>query len=161
MQSSVVPGTDAWLPASWRGRPGSFVALMTLYESNWHRLAALLPRVRELEGVHVSRAPGECDLLVSVIEHSRYTSVLCLTYLFDEEGTTLEEPALEVRVYHDAGLAEACRAGAVRTHAGLRRLEAQLPATLDERWRRNVMLNKWLEYLVDTGHGLARAHEPR
>jgi uncharacterized protein YqiB (DUF1249 family) len=27
-----------------------------------------------------------------------------------------------------------------------------LNSELDDRWRRNTMLNKWLEYCVDRGH---------
>jgi uncharacterized protein YqiB (DUF1249 family) len=37
-------------------------------------------------------------------------------------------------------------------HAELRRLMRKNRGELDARWRRNVILNKWLEYLSDQGH---------
>ena len=37
-------------------------------------------------------------------------------------------------------------------HAELRRLSKVHHRELDDRWRRNVVLNKWLEYLTDHGH---------
>ena len=149
--------SDAWLRVSWRARPGSFLALMSLYESNWLRLRALLGDIRQLSGRAVSRIDGDCDLEVTLLERSAYTSVLRLTYLF-ADGPSLREPDLEVRVYHDAELAEASQVGSVQSHAALRQIDAALPGTLDRRWRRNMLLNKWLEYLTDTGHVPSNLH---
>jgi len=36
--------------------------------------------------------------------------------------------------------------------------EAELE--LDRRWRINMMLNKWLDYLFDVGHSLGKGHSP-
>ncbi len=145
--------SDTWLRASWRARPGSFVALMSLYESNRVRLGALLGDVRGLQGTLRSSVPGECTLEVVVLEQSAYTTVLVLNYLFDEATGVAREPALEVRLYHDADLAEASRVGTQEPRGPLRAIDRLLPASLDARWRRNILLNKWLEYLADTGHG--------
>ena len=46
---------DSLCVTSWRARPVSFVSLMTLYESNYIRLGALLGDVRRLRGALVSR----------------------------------------------------------------------------------------------------------
>jgi hypothetical protein len=37
-------------------------------------------------------------------------------------------------------------------HPGLRHIRATLSAALGERWLRNMMLNKWLDYCTDCGH---------
>jgi uncharacterized protein YqiB (DUF1249 family) len=50
---------DTNCAVSWRARPGSFVSLMTLYESNYIRLAALVPELHTIEGEHVSRVKGD------------------------------------------------------------------------------------------------------
>ena len=76
----------------------------------------------------------------------------------DEAPEPLRLPDLEVRVYHDAALAEASRLGAPRSHPALGPVDARLPAALDIRWRRNILLNKWLEYLADTGHAPGTFH---
>ena len=44
---------------SWRARPVSFVSLMSLYESNYLRLRALVGDVRRHAGEHVSRVSGD------------------------------------------------------------------------------------------------------
>jgi len=137
---------------SWRARPVSFVSLMTLYESNYIRLRSLLGDARGLVGRAVSRAPGDLDLHVEALEHSPYTTILRLTYLFEEPGATVADPDLEVRVYHDARLAEASRCARWVRHPGLAGLRDGLPLALGERWLRNMLLNKWLDYCAERGH---------
>jgi hypothetical protein len=149
--------SDSLCTASWRARPRSFVSLMTLYESNYVRLGWLLPDVRRLIGSTLSHAAGDCPLEVRVVEHSRYTSTLTLTYLLEDGDGPIRAPDLEVRVYHDARVAEAC--GEARQHARspLRGMAEALPRDLDRRWARNMLLNKWLEYCADRGHSFAPA----
>ena len=77
--------SDALSIVSWRSRPRSFVALMSLYESNYLRLASLAGDLRHLADVRVSRVPDDCDLRLSVTERSPYTTSFDLTYLFDPE----------------------------------------------------------------------------
>jgi hypothetical protein len=137
------------------------VALMSLYESNRVRLRSLLGEVRSLQGTWHSSVEGECTLEVVVLEQSAYTTGLLLNYLFDEVTGMVKEPALEVRLYHDADLAEASRVGTQEPRGPLRVIDRLLPASLDARWRRNILLNKWLEYLADTGHGPDTIHAVR
>jgi uncharacterized protein len=152
---------DTLTLVSWRSRPRSFVALMSLYESNYLRLASLAGDLRQLAGVRVSRVVDDCDLRLTVTERSPYTTSLELTYLFtDAEGLTTY-PDMRVRVYHDARLVEAQewapdahpQSGARHEHEILRRLRGAAERELDQRWARNTMLNKWLEYCIDRGHG--------
>jgi uncharacterized protein YqiB (DUF1249 family) len=143
---------DSQCVTTWHARPVSFVSLMTLYESNYIRLRRLAGDVRRLSGDLLSRVHGECDLHLSVVEHSRYTSILRLTYLFEEAAGAVADPDLELRVYHDARLAEASGCGRWVLHPGLRHIRSRLSATLGDRWLRNMMLNKWLDYCTDRGH---------
>lgn len=122
--------TDALAAVSWRARPKSFVALMALYESNYLRLGWLTGNPGALPDFAVSRVEGDCELRLSVLERSRYTTTIQLTY------ASLALPELRVRIYHDARVAEVQGA------------EGGAPA----RWARNMLLNKWLEYCADRGH---------
>src|ERR1044072_8535974 len=97
---------DTNCAVSWRARPGSFVSLMSLYESNYIRLAWLVPDLHTVEGSHVSRVAGDCALHLAVDERARYTTTFRLTYVFDDAGAPLADPDLQIRVYHDARLAE-------------------------------------------------------
>jgi uncharacterized protein YqiB (DUF1249 family) len=143
---------DQWCETTWRARPGSFVSLMTLYESNFVRLGWLVGDLRSISERSVSRADSDCDLYLTPLELSRYTSVFRLTYEFPLEGECIRDPDLEVCVYHDARLAEVRSFRGFRRHSDLARVESGLKRELDQRWARNMMLNKWLEYCAERGH---------
>ena len=143
---------DQWCRTSWRARPGSFVSLMTLYESNFLRLGWLVKDLRGVATDRVSRSPSDCDLHLMPVELSRYTSVFRLTYEFYVETQWVRDPDLEVCVYHDARLAEVRGLCGVQRHPQLAQLQTELKRELDQRWARNMMLNKWLEYCAERGH---------
>lgn len=144
---------DALSIVSWRSRPRSFIALMSLYESNYLRLASLAGNLRELSGVRLSRVPDDCELRLSVTERSPYTTSLDLTYVFEEAAGVSTYPDMRVRIYHDARLCEAQEWSVQHDHEALRKLRGLAERELDQRWARNTMLNKWLEYCIDRGHG--------
>jgi uncharacterized protein len=145
--------SDTLSIVSWRSRPRSFVALMSLYESNYLRLAALAGDLRRLADQSVSRVADDCDLRLNVNERSPYTTSLDLTYLFTAESGISTYPDMRVRIYHDARLVEAQEWATQHDHEALRRLRGLAERELDQRWARNTMLNKWLEYCIDRGHG--------
>lgn len=150
--SVEVLASDTNCAVSWRARPGSFVSLMSLYESNYIRLAWLVPNLEAIAQAQVSDVAGDCPLHLVVDERSRYTTTLRLTYMFEEEAGPLADPDLQIRVYHDARLAEVQSCARWHRHAMLEALRSQAARDLGDRWLRNVMLNKWLDYCVERGH---------
>ncbi|HEX4052110.1 MAG TPA: DUF1249 domain-containing protein [Steroidobacteraceae bacterium] len=150
---------DTDLPVSWRAQPRSFVALMSLYESNHVRFLRLAGDPARLSGTLVSRVSGDCELQLSVLEHMPYTSSLELTYLLSLDGArgagrpTLRIPNLRLRAYHDARLLEVeCPPSPAATGR-----PGRAERELRQRWARNMMLNKWLEYCAERGHRFAEA----
>jgi len=133
-------------------RPGSFVALMALYESNYLRLLNLVPELDRLDGCFRSRVAGDCELHLEVIERSRYTTTVSMTYHFAADDGLLLDPDMLVRAYFDGELAEVMAMGKQQRHRTLRRIVTAHKQELDLRWRRNMILNKWLDYLYDQGH---------
>ncbi len=133
-------------------KPKSFIGLMSLYDSNYFRLNHLIPELHRLDGYFRSRVAGDCDLHVEILERSRYTVTMALSYFFEEEGVRIADPDMKVRVYLDGQLAESLGFSGEHRHAAFRRLSRMHRAELDTRWRRNIILNKWLEYLMDQGH---------
>lgn len=105
---------------------------MALYESNYVRLGWLAGDPGGLCDVAASRIEGDCELRLTVCERARYTTTIELTY------APIGMPDLRIRVYHDARLAEAVGGNGMH-----------------ERWTRNMLLNKWLEYCVERGHRFA------
>ena len=143
---------DQWCETSWRAQPGSFVSLMTLYESNFVRLRWLVRDLRAITDRVVSKTASDCDLYLTPMDLSRYTSVFRLTYEFGDHTACIRDPDLEVCVYHDARLAEVRSFRGFDRHPQLSRLQSGLKRELDQRWTRNMMLNKWLEYCAEQGH---------
>lgn len=133
-------------------RPRSFAGLMSVYESNYLRLLHLIPELERLDGCYRSRVAGDCDLFVDVLERSRYTVTLSLTYYFESDAGRIADPDMQVRAYLDGQLAEAMILSAEHRHAEFRRLVREHGLELNKRWRRNVVLNKWLDYLIEQGH---------
>jgi uncharacterized protein YqiB (DUF1249 family) len=125
---------------------------MSLYESNYLRLRQLIPEIERLDGCFRSRVAGDCDLYVEILERCRYTVTLSLTYHFEGEQGSIANPDMTVRVYLDGALAESMGLGAGQRHERLRKLVSSHRRELNKRWRRNIILNKWLEYLSDQGH---------
>ncbi len=132
---------------------------MGLYESNYLRFVQLAGDPTRLAGTLVSRVAGDCELQLAVLEHMPYTSTLILTYVLTAAADSPAErlPDLRLRAYHDARLLEAEEFQAQhKTHGqGVRPGEREL----HQRWARNIMLNKWLEYCAERGHRFA-AQEP-
>jgi uncharacterized protein YqiB (DUF1249 family) len=163
---------EADIRVSWRARPRGFVALMSLYESNYLRFLHLAGDPTRLSGTLVSRIDGDCELRLAVLEHMPYTSMLALTYLLPsgDNGGLERLPDLRLRAYHDARLLEADQwrqqhpaqsaqqspqqsgQQSVKEHNTRRRDPHNGERELHQRWTRNMMLNKWLEYCVERGH---------
>jgi len=133
-------------------KPRSFVGLMSLYESNYLRLLHLVPELEHLDGCFRSRVAGDCDFYLQILERERYTVTMALTYYFEADTGRTADPDMIVRAYLDGRVAEAMSLGCKHCHVELRRLYRNHEKELGERWTRNVILNKWLEYLLDQGH---------
>ena len=166
---------DAVTLVSWRSRPRTFVALMALYESNFQRLTWLTGELARLAGKHRSVVRDDCDLLLSVTERSPYTTTLNLTYHLTDspapvsagpastqgdsagDAAASDYPDMSIRIYHDAHLVEAQEWAGTHPHAHLQALRRRAERELDQRWARNMMLNKWLEYCLERGHRFSPA----
>ncbi|MET0293336.1 MAG: DUF1249 domain-containing protein [Steroidobacteraceae bacterium] len=150
---------EALLPVSWRSRPRSFVALMSLYESNYIRLRSLCGgQFPTSLGEYRSTVEGDLDLLLEVVEVAPYTTTLSLTYLLPaaEGGEGVERfPDVRIRLYSDARLGEAQEWASRHSHPALRALRRDAERELDQRWALNMMLNKWLDYCMERGHRFA------
>ena len=143
---------DSYLVPQTVVKPRSFVGLMALYESNFLRLLRLIPEIARLDGCFRSRVAGDCDLHIEILERNRYTVTLSLTYHFKTDNGLLTDPDMTVRAYLDGQLAEAMAVGDKHRHTMLRGLIREHRQELDLRWQRNIVLNKWLDYLSDQGH---------
>lgn len=146
--------------------PGSFGGLMALYEGNFIKLNHLLGDIRKTAGDrYLSAGTADCDLFLTVESSVRYTQVFRLTYLFQDEdfggeNRLIADPDLCVRVYLDARLVEVAGWAAHHQHDVLKSLQRRFTRELDRRWANNMMLGKWLDYLLDMGHSFRPVSDP-
>ncbi len=136
--------------------PGTFAALMDLYERNYINMRRLIPVMPPASAICISRVSGNLDLHLRVVERNRYTSELRLSYQFiQDNGAMTTEPNLLIRVYHDAQLAEVM-AAQPRHYAALTADLLLNPRAngvgLRTRWQINRFLFKWLTYCLRQGH---------
>jgi len=144
------PGVELLSP-----RYADFAALMELYENNYLRLRRLCPDLDQVEGVWVSKVAGASDLHLTVLERTRYTTRLHLTYAFASGNGVRRQPDLVIRMFHDARQAEV-----VGRHCRRRGEDITLDAVagvpgLACRWRHNRFLFKWLGFCLVQGHRFA------
>ena len=124
--------------------------LVELCEHNYALLQRLMPELREMRGAYAAALPEHADLHLDVLEHSRYTSLIHLTYYFAHPKGRQPEPDATLRVYHDARELEVVE---------LRQANTVLSATplyeepgLANKWELNWFVNKWLAYCVAAGY---------
>ncbi|MBL8250415.1 MAG: DUF1249 domain-containing protein [Candidatus Competibacter sp.] len=147
--------SPAHQPSLTRTDPGTFTALMDLYECNYINIRRLIPVMPRKPTALVSRVPDGLALHFQLLERFRYTSEMSLTYWFGNQEMGFAEPDLRIRVYHDARMAEVF-------YGQLRRLPAfdaealhdrgSNGVSLYRRWKINRFLFKWLNYCLRQGH---------
>ena len=130
----------------------NFAGLMEIYECNYIRIRNLVPDIDAMPDVVTSRVDGGLDLHLRVIERCRFTTTFNLTYCFTDPDGRFPAPDLQVRMYHDAQVAEVLSCGRRRglRHALYNRTYHSY--SLAEKWRMNRFLQKWLGYCLMQGH---------
>ena len=131
-----------------RGRaanPRSFAGLMELYEQNYMRLRNIAPDLTVADEM-VSSVPDHQDLFLSITQRCRYTTMLRMTYQFEDEDKLLFEPDLHLKVYHDARVVE------VQQLQSRSRGPLYLADLIEQKWMMNRFLYKWLGYCLYQGH---------
>ncbi|MDQ2068395.1 DUF1249 domain-containing protein [Natronospira bacteriovora] len=126
---------------------------MSLYEGNYRRLRTLVEALDAPPAHAISRVPGDLPLHLEVLERCPYTSTLRLTYWFDADREPVwPDPDLIVRIYHDARMAEVTSCCEFHRHRILRPWVTPGGEEIRQRWARNQMFHKWLEFCIENGH---------
>jgi len=123
----------------------SFAGLMELYEHNYMRLRNIAPDLKVADEM-ISTVAEHQDLFMSITERCKYTTMLRMTYQFEEEGQLLFEPDLHLKVYHDARVVE------VQQFHSRTRGPLYMANLIEQKWMMNRFLFKWLGYCLHQGH---------
>lgn len=134
--------------------PSRFAWLMGLHAENYHRLRRLFAPARLTPGTYRSSLDDGLDLRLDIVRHHRYTTDLNLTYCVPDPVTGESTPSAELRMYHDAKLAEVLHCDAGTRLARVLGRVAPARDVCRRRLRMGSFLNRWLEYLAEQGHSL-------
>jgi uncharacterized protein YqiB (DUF1249 family) len=134
---------------------------MALYEANFLKLNQLVANLDNRAGVSVSYSEEDCNLYLCIGQRAKYTCDLRLTYLFPDLGGSIADPDLVARVYLDARMAEVRGWIDEHRHTVLQSLDRRYSRVLDRCWVRNIMFSKWLDYLLEKGHGFSTGDAPQ
>ena len=132
------------------------VGLQAACEANYARLMRLLPQMREVRGSRrVALSQGERllgVLALEVVEACPYTTTLQVRQEYSLPW--LPSPQLEVRVYHDARMAEVVAAENARRFRSVYSYPNADMHQPDEKSQLNLFLGEWLSHCLACGHEL-------
>ncbi len=134
--------------------PGSFVGLMTLYESNYIKLNYLFPKIRQYNTDKSIKSLFGNDIHLGINKKTKYTMIISMTYSFEEIDIIEYEPNLTIKIYFDSRSAEVIGVGKLNKKSRLRDITYQNKNIINQLWRRNIILNKWLDYIIDCDYSI-------
>ncbi|WP_160488945.1 DUF1249 domain-containing protein [Pseudomonas sp. 8AS] len=133
------------------------VELQAACEANYARLLRLLPDMRDGQGERrVALSQGDLllgVLVLQVLEACPYTTTLSVSQ--EHSLPWLPVPRLEVRVYHDARMAEVVSAENARRFRSIYSYPNAAMHQPDEKTQLNLFLGEWLSHCLACGHELA------
>lgn len=126
--------------------------LQAICEANYLRLLRLMPAmaVQDELRIVVDADDGQHQMLVMrVLERCRYTTTLQVRH--ERRHEWLAPPSMEVRLYHDANMAEVVAAYNRRRFKGVYPYPNEQMLQPDEKYQLNSFLGEWLGYCQQYG----------
>ena len=140
-------------PNGLRKRP-QLKRLQYVQEEIYRQLHLLIPDQVAFHDSLVSRVPGSPILRLEILERHKYTTFLRLTYEFRQGQASTYAPDAHIRFYHDAHVAEATSFNVSQGCTRTAHPSYPPKQLLQQTWRRNRALDRWLDYLLKQGHSV-------
>ena len=80
--------------------------------------------------------------------------IISMTYSFEESEIIEYEPNLTIKIYFDSRSAEVICIGTLSKKSKLRDITYQNKDIINQLWKRNIILNKWLDYIIDCDYSV-------
>lgn len=126
-------------------------------EMNYLRLQKILPPALQ-DGQLLRFEMGTSQLEITVIEQAPYTAMLELR--LNRASGSWTRATLQVRMYHDAALAEVVASKGGRPLRPRYHYPNSAMYQRDEKAQRNRFLGEWLSYCLRCGHSLENPLKP-
>lgn len=122
--------------------------LEQICESNYHKLLMLIPDLLTFKATAIGHAPNNTKLHVKVIESTPYTMTVELSHCFNINLDEFLEPAVKIRIYLDAQLAEVLSDHVRASVAHVFKNPGLSREIMNYKWRLNYFLQKWLDHIL-------------
>jgi uncharacterized protein len=124
------------------------LCLEQICESNYHKLLKLIPDLLTFKDKAVGLAPNNTTLHITVIESTPYTMTVQLSHCFIKNLDEFIEPAVKIRIYLDAQLAEVLSDHVRDSVAQVFKNQGLSREIMNYKWRLNYFLQKWLDHCL-------------
>ena len=124
------------------------ICLEQVCESNYQKLFRLIPDLMLFKETALGIAPLHTTLYLEIIERTPYTLTLELSHCFNKNNDDFMAPAVKIRVYLDAHLAEVLSDHARDGVAKVFKDPGLSREIMNYKWRLNYFLQKWLDHCL-------------
>ena len=128
--------------------------VLDLCAENYHLLRRLVPAISELSQDYSVMTEHESRLYLEILEQTPYTTVIHLTFCFDIDGEKHLDPDAVFRLYHDARELDVI---SIKQDT-LPYLPNYIAPSLEDKWKLNTFVSKWLRYLLAEDYCFLSAH---
>lgn len=128
------------------------LCLEKLCESNFHKLFCLIPNLCSFKQHATGETTNKPSLHLKIIERTKHTLTVELSHTFNENLNSFIEPAVKIRIYLDANLAEVLKDHVRPVVSKVYADPAQSVEIMNYKWRLNYFLQKWLDHCLQTNY---------
>lgn len=132
------------------------LCLEKICESNYQKLFRLIPNLRSFDQTAVGLTRNKPALYLEVLERNPYTLTIELSHCFDQQLAELIVPAVKIRIYLDAQLAEVLRDIDRPAVDKVYQNPGSLVEIRNYKWRLNYFLQKWLDHCLKTEYRFSK-----
>ncbi|MGY6276112.1 DUF1249 domain-containing protein [Methylomonas sp. MgM2] len=135
------------------------LCLESICESNYHKLLYLIPNLHSLKKTAIGHTDNHPALHLDILERNPYTLTIELSHRFKQPFSELFAPAVKIRIYLDAKLAEVIRDN---DRPSVNRVYQNPGRTVEiqqYKWQLNYFLQKWLDHCLKTEYQFAEASD--
>ncbi|MCK9394668.1 MAG: DUF1249 domain-containing protein [Methylobacter sp.] len=124
------------------------ICLEQVCESNYQKLFKLIPGLMAFKETATGFAPQHSTLHLEIIERTSHTMTVELSHCFNKNKDEYLAPAVKIRVYLDAQLAEVLSDHVRASVTQVFKDPGLSIEIMNYKWRLNYFLQKWLDHCL-------------
>ncbi len=128
------------------------ICLEKLCESNFQKLFSLIPNLCSFQKHATGETTNKPALYLKVIDRTQHTLTVELSHCFNKNQDKFMEPAVKIRIYLDANLAEVLKDHKRTDVSKVYPDPGKTLEIMDYKWKLNYFLQKWLDHCLQKNY---------